>query len=209
MFARAVIIASLLAAGVLALYLPSVVPPERLLQQVRAEHALTSAFWGPGPALDILSRALDLYEDAKQAQPLGQAVPAPPPAGAVDAAVAERMTHVVSAFSNNAYFRSLDALFVLALYRVAALLAWLPALSVFVLAAAADGALRRVVKSQSFEEHDAEVAGGHAAVLVVVLCVTLVALVVPLTLHPALLAAVPIAAGVCARFAIANYHRRA
>ncbi len=205
MFLRALILVSFVVAGALALYLPSINPPERFLQQLRAEHALSSAFWGPARAAGILAQTLDFYEGTKQ--PFGQPVPERSPPSALDAAVVERIAHATSSLAHNAYFRSIDALFMLALYRFAALIQWLPLLLVFILVSVLDGLLSRVVKSKSFERHHPEVFALNAIVVVIVACATLVAFVVPLTLHPVALAAVPIASAVCASVAIANYHR--
>lgn len=208
MFLRAASIVSLVLVALLTLYLPSAHPPERFVQQVRTEHALNREFWGPQRALRTLARALDLYEGTKDTQPLGQGVPHPAPASALEAAMVTQLAQATQAFTHNAYFRSIDALLMLACFRLAALLEWLAPLSVFILVAVFDGAARRVVKAKTFGEHNPEIVAVHAVVLVLVLCASLVALVLPVTVHPAWLALAPIAVGVCLSFAVANYHRR-
>jgi hypothetical protein len=46
---RIVWIAALGCVLALVLYIPSAVPPDRLMQTVRAEHELNTTLWGSGP----------------------------------------------------------------------------------------------------------------------------------------------------------------
>ena len=94
---RVVAIASLLALLILVLYLPSAYPPERFMNQLRAEHALNAEFWGPEPAMRILSRMLDLQTVAS---PRVTPVPTEAKAAseAIDLAVGKNMSDVKRAF---------------------------------------------------------------------------------------------------------------
>ena len=122
---RVVTIAALLCLLVLVLYLPSAHPPERFLAQIRSEHQAMEALWGEAPALRILDRALCLQGAAREATPV------PPTAGAsaasgVDGAVAREMASVNQRLFGNTYFRAIDALMLLAAFRLSAMLEWLP-----------------------------------------------------------------------------------
>jgi hypothetical protein len=83
---RVVAVVSLVCLLVMVLYLPSAYPPERFLAQLRTEHAATAAYWGDGPALRILSLALNVQDSARQATPTPSTADAPA-ATAVDGAV--------------------------------------------------------------------------------------------------------------------------
>jgi hypothetical protein len=96
-----------------------------------------------------------VQDSARQATP----VPSPadaPPANAVDGAVAREMATVNQRLFNNAYFRSIDALLLLASFRFATLLEWLPWLLAFTVAVLLDGYIVRQIKSKEFRQHDPE-----------------------------------------------------
>jgi uncharacterized membrane protein len=109
---------------------------------------------------------------------------------------------------NNQYFKSIGALFALATYRFSAFVEWLPYLSVFVLAAFLDGFIRRIVKSKEFLQHNPELFALHASLVILIACGTVVAFVLPVTVHPLLLALVPASIGIFGSLAVANYHHR-
>ena len=122
---RAVAVASLVSLLVLVLYLPSAHPPERFLAQLRDEHRAAAEFWGTAPALRILSRGLGVQDSARRAAPIPSLGDAPQ-ADVVGAAVAGEMASVNQRLFNNPYLRSIDALLLLAAFRLATLLEWLP-----------------------------------------------------------------------------------
>lgn len=204
---RFVSTASLLALLILVLYLPSATPPQRFLDQLRAEHAMTVEFWGREHAMRILSRALDWQTAANRASPVPSPTDAPAP-NPVDLAVAKQMAEVNHRLFNNPYFRSIDTLLALATYRFSGLLELLPALRVFMLAALFDGFLVRIVKSKEFLQHNPEVFALHVCAAIMTACATVLALVLPVTLHPLMLAVVPIAISVFASRALADFHLR-
>lgn len=205
---RIVAVVSLLCLLVLVLYLPSAHPPERFLVQLRTEHQSTTAFWGEAPALRILSRALGLQDLARQATPVPSATDAPP-ATAVGGAVAHEMKSVNQRLFNNAYFRSIDALVLLAAFRLSSLIEWLPWLAAFAIAVMVDGAIRRLIKSKEFRQHDPELFALYACLAIVTACATVVGFVIPLTLHPLVMPGVAIAISVLLSRALASFHRRA
>ncbi len=204
---RVVSIAALLSLLVLVLYLPSAHPPERFLAQIRSEHRAMEELWGEAPALRILDRALGLQGAAQEATPL------PPTAGAsaasgVDGAVAREMASVNQRLFGNSYFRAIDALVLLAAFRLSAMLEWLPWMAVFLVAAIADGAISRVIKSKEFLHHDPERFALNASLAILLTCGAVVALVVPAFLHPLLApAGLSALALLCGR-SIAHFHRR-
>jgi hypothetical protein len=202
---RVVAVVSLLCLLVLVLYLPSAHPPERFLAQLRTEHQATVSFWGPAPALRILSRALGMQDVARQATPVPSAADAP--AGTVGGAVSHEMASVNQRLFNNAYFRSIDALVLLAAFRVSTLLEWLPWLAAFAAAVLVDGLIVRLIKSKEFRQHDPELFALYACLAIVTGCATVVGFVVPVTLHPLVMPAVPLLTSVLLSRAVGSFHR--
>src|SRR3990167_3566546 len=139
---RAVAVVSLVLLLVLVLYVPAAHPPERFLGQLRSEHEAAVAFWGPEPAYRMLDRAMRLQSGAAEASPLPAARDMPRTPG-INGAVAIEMASVNQRLFNNAYFRSVDALLMLASYRLSSLLEWLPWLLPLVVLAADHHRLRQ------------------------------------------------------------------
>ena len=149
--------------------------PERFLAQLRAEHEAATAYWGAEPATRMLDRAMHARSTA-QVTPIPAAKDAPSPAG-VNGAVSREMSSVNQRLFNNAYFRAVDALLLLASYRLSTLLEWLPWLAAFVLAAVVDGGLARLIKAKEFPQHDPEMfALLYASLGIVILCATVIGL---------------------------------
>lgn len=205
---RATATLSLTALLILVLYLPAVTTPERYLAVLHAEQALTAEAWGPEPAARILAHMLDWQATLQAAAPLPNRTAAPD-LQPVHRATAREMAAIHRRIFDSAYFRAIDAALALAAYRFAALLAWLPALAVFLFAVLADGFIVRIVKSSAFRQHDPEVFALHTCGAIVTGCATMVACVVPAPVHPLLWPIAPIAMSVFASRALADYHRRA
>ena len=204
---RTVALLSLVSLLVLVLYLPSAHPPERFLAQLRAEHLATAEFWGEEPAMRILSRALSVQDSARQVTPVPSAADAPPP-GAVVGAVAQEMATVNQRLFNNAYFRSIDALVLLASFRLATLVEWLPWLLAFMVAVIIDGYFVRLIKSKEFLQHDPELFALYACGAIVTACATVLGFVVPITLHPMVMPCVPLVVSLLLSRAVGSFHRR-
>ena len=204
---RAVAVLSLLVLLVLVLYVPSAHPPERFLAQLRAEHEAATAYWGAEPATRMLDRAMRMQDSTAEVTPIPAAKDAPSPAG-VNGAVSREMSSVNQRLFNNTYFRAVDALLLLASYRLSTLLEWLPWLAAFVLAALVDGGFARLIKAKEFLQHDPEMFALYASLGIVTLCATVVGFVLPMTLHPLLLPCVPLVVGVLAGRALGCFHRR-
>lgn len=205
---RIVSIAALLCLLVLVLYLPSAHPPERFLAQIRSEHQAMEALWGEAPALRILDRALGLQGAAREATPVPPTASASA-ASSVDGAVAREMASVNLRLFGNSYFRAIDALVLLAAFRLSAMLEWLPWMAAFVAAAMADGAISRVIKSKEFLHHDPEVFALAVSAAIVLACTAAVTFVLPTTLPPLTLPTVIVAIALLAAAALSSFHRRA
>lgn len=203
---RAMAVASLLALLVLVLYVPSAHPPERFVDQLRTEYTNAAVFWGKDAGTRMLSRAMSMQESAGRASPIPSSKDAAP-VGGVNAAVGREMASVNQRLFNNPYFRSIDALLLLASFRLAMLLEWLPWLLAFPVAAMADGYLVRLVKAKEFLHHNPEVFALYACLAIVTSCATVLALVLPITLHPLVVPCVPVVIGTLIGAAIQHFHR--
>jgi hypothetical protein len=208
MIIRVVSTVSLILLLILVLYLPSANPPERFIAQLSVEHERNITFWGEEHALRILSRMLELHTDAQHASPIPDTFVSAESRSQVDSVAASQMSHASARLFNNQYFKSIGALFALAAYRFSAFVEWLPYVSIFVLAAFLDGFIRRVVKSKEFLQHNPQVFALHASLVIMIICGTVVAFVLPVTVHPLLLALVPASIGIFGSLAVANYHHR-
>jgi len=204
---RIVSIAALLCLLVLVLYLPSAHPPERFLAQIRSEHQAMQVIWGETPALRILNRALILQGTAREATPVPPTASASAASG-VDGAVAREMASVNQRLFGNSYFRAIEALVLLAAYRLSAVLEWLPWMAAFLAAAVADGAISRVIKSKEFLHHDPERFALYASVSILLACAAVVALVLPVEVHPLVSPGVVATLAVLWGRSVAHFHRR-
>ncbi len=189
------------------LYLPAAHPPERFIAQIRREHDLQTAFWG----LERASRFLQ--ETIEMSQTMVDLIPPTlwndPQGGQASRAVSQEMAHVKERFFGNAYFRSIDALVLLATYRVAAVRTWLEVETPFAAVLLLDGLLVRTVRAKELKPHDPERVAVHACLCVLLLCATVVAFVVPIAITPVSMGLLlPIGSLFMSRI-IANYHRAA
>ncbi len=204
---RAVAVLSLLTVLVLVLYIPSAHPPERFLAQLRAEHEAAAVYWGNEPAIRILNRAVRIQDATAEVTPIPAAKDAPSRAD-VDGAVSREMAFVNQRLFNNPYFRSVDALLLLAAYRLSTLIEWLPWLSVFMLAALVDGGYTRLIKAKEFLQHDPEMFAVYANASIIILCATVVSFVLPVIFPPILLPCVPVLIGTLVGKTAGCFHRR-
>ena len=181
------------------------------MAQIRAEYAAAADVWGPEHALRIMARMLDMQTAQAQVSELPTAMEAASAASSVspvDAAMAGQIGQMGKRLFSNPYFKSIDALLALAMYRLSVWIESLPVLLIFGLLALADGLLMRVVRSKVFEQHNPEMFALHASTVILVSCLSVVAFVLPVFVHPYWLAAAPFVMGVCVNRAVANYHRR-
>lgn len=204
---RAVAILSLLILLILVLYVPSAHPPERFLALLRDEHRIAVEYWSPQPAERMLDRAVRMQEATANVTPIPATKDAPS-TSAVNGAVLLEMTSVNQRLFNNPYFRSVDALLLLASYRLSTLLEWLPLLAAFVMAAIADGGFARFIKAKEFRQHDPEMFAWYASLGIIMLCATVIGFVLPMRLHPLLLPCAPLVVGVVVSRALGCFHLR-
>jgi len=201
-----VCLAALLA---IALYLPSAYPPERFLDQLRREHASIAELWGATVAARILDTALGLQDSARRAAPSPHAEPPAASAAAVDTAVAHEMSSVSQRLLGNAYFRSIEALFLLAMLRLGTMAHALPWLLPFIVAVIANGQVSRLLKAREFGQHDPEVFALAIAGAIALTCVTFVALLVPAEIPVIVWPAAPLVVALLVGRAWACFHLRA
>lgn len=203
---RAVVLASLVGILGLVLYVPSAFPPERLLAHLRAEHQAAVELWGAAPSVRILEHALRLQHSAVGMTRTHTA--ADPDIGRpLDAALARELSSASQRLLDSSYFRSFDALLLLAAYRLATLAEWLPIHLIFVVAAFLDGAIVRRVKAKEFRQHNPEMFAVHACLAVIMVCATLFGFVVPLTLHPTVMPCMPLLLAIPLSRSVGSFHR--
>lgn len=201
-----VCLAALLA---IALYVPSAYPPERFLDQLRHEHTSIAELWDHAVAARVLDTALGLQDSARRAAPSPHAATPAESAAAVDNAIAHEMSSVSQRLFSNAYFRSIEALFLLSMFRLGTMAHALPWLLPFVVAVLADGQVSRLLKAREFGQHDPEVFALAIAAAIAVSCMTFVALVVPADMPVIVWPAAPLIVALLAGRALACFHLRA
>lgn len=204
---RAIVIASLTALLVLVLYLPSAHPPERFLGHLRREHIDLGKWWGGVHANRVLSRALDAHKISNAI------VPQPDTtdiwrSDSVNQVVSAEMSAVNARLFQSDYFRSVDALALLATYRLFAILEWAPWIAAFALAATIDGAIIRGIKAKLFGHHNPELYSVSVLLATLVIGGTLIALVMPATAPPLLLPSTLASMAVLVNIGLRNFHRR-
>lgn len=193
----------------MALWVPSAYPPERFLDQLRQEHASIAQLWSDAVAARILDTALGLQDSARRVAPSPHAAQPAASAPAVDTAVAGEMSSVSQRLFGNAYFRSIEALFLLAMFRAGTMAHALPWCLPFVVAVLADGQVSRLLKAREFGQHDPEVFALAIATAIAVSCVTFLALLVPAEVPAIAWTAAPLIVALLAGRALACFHLRA
>lgn len=202
---RIIAIAALTLLLVIVLYLPAAHPPERFVAQIRVEHGLHADLWGETGARRIMDRTLVMNRALSSNSPVPAASQAPG-TDRMAQAVAQEMERVNRRFFGNSYFRSIDAL-LLATYRLAALIEWMPLQAFVILAIVADGLIVRVLRSKTFKPHDPEWFALHGSALILLVCASIVAFGVPITLSPMLLGSVPVVGAFFLSRFVGNFHR--
>jgi hypothetical protein len=204
---RVAAIASLLVTLVLALYLPSAFPAERFLDQLRSEHRAAASLWGAGDASRMLDNALRMLDSTTGVTPVAMGRSAT--VGQVDTAVSREMTTVGRRLVDNAYVRSIEALVVLAMFRLSAIGHAIPWLLPFLGAAVADGQLSRLRKAREFTRHDPELFALAIVGGIVMACATFTAALLPVEMPAWVWPAAPLAIAWSMAQALACYHHRA
>lgn len=167
---------------ILVFYVPSTRDAQFFLDQIKSEHALTTAHWGQDIATRILRQASDTKMGSTGLLPIPSAADGPRFRDAGDA-VTREMNEVNQRLFGNRYFQSIRQLQALASYRLSHLMYWLPWFAAFLLANLADGALHRRIRSKGLNAANPEAFGLLATAATLVVCATGVALLLP-TLGP-------------------------
>jgi len=219
---RFMVVSVLVGLLVLVLALPATRPPAQFLAVMRAEHEAMAGFWGADAADAILQQALVWQGDAAAVAPVPRAADAPGRAGqpgsgastggatsAANQAAAREMAAVSRRLFDNAYFRSVQAVLLLAAFRLAALLQWLPWLAALGIAVLVDGVTVRRIRATQLRPHDPERFAVFAGSGVLGVCLLLLSAVAPMQLPP--LAAAWTLVGITALvgLALGEFHRRA
>lgn len=186
----------------LALAVPALVAPTAISAAIREESRLHARFLGNAAARDALERArrwlgLAASPDAEIAQA----------ATAQSDPLSERLANVGARILETAYFQRARALVRLAAHRAAALVEWLLLGLPILIAAIADGAVMRTVKTRSFVHLSPVLFGLGLHGALAVLGGALVLLLVPHTIHPLAWAGLLASLAVAARSTVANFHR--
>ncbi|MDN2705680.1 MULTISPECIES: DUF4400 domain-containing protein [unclassified Janthinobacterium] len=187
MLIRLTAIVSLSVLLILVLYLPSAFPPQRFVAQIRAEHIASADCWGNPYAGRVLGRLFE-YQAALAAQPASihvQDVQVNP----VAQPIANSLGRVRSQLFQSSYFRSLDTLTMLALYRLAGIVQWWATFAVLMMAFIVDAMVRRRIKRLGFARPHPEWFAAAMGVAILLVCLLAVACVLPVQLSPLLLPA--------------------
>jgi hypothetical protein len=202
MIIRIVAVVSLCLMLLLVLYLPAAYTTAQFLQQIRVEHAICSQYWQGGAAARILERTLAFVESKPTRVPL--IIQDKPPASP-GTAVTQEVARVGTRMFDNAYIRSLNGLFALGAYRLATLVEWLPPFGILLGAVSIDGIIIRAVKKQEFRRHSPEIVSLSACITIMTACAMVLLLVMPWTLHPAVLPVMLLIISIWMNLGIANY----
>ncbi len=208
MIVRGVVIISLLSVLGCIIYFPSAVEPQAFYSSIYTEMSRGAQYWGEAHVTTTVKRMLEWDRSAKKAVSAPQR-----PKRTVESAVSRQMHRTTDGIrqrlSNIQYLRSLEALWLLASFRLSALVSWLPAFGISLLAFISDGLVRRGIKSKEFIQHSPELFAVSACVVIVLLCVVSVALVVPFPLHPVVIPVLLTMITLLVGTAVANYHKNA
>ncbi|MBY0241995.1 MAG: DUF4400 domain-containing protein [Burkholderiaceae bacterium] len=200
-FIRAVTIASLVSLLLLVLYLPAVTPPSTFFDRIRAEHGQQGAAWGPAHAQQALERALSIAERPVAAPMIG----AGGGQGRVMTVAGRQLNTVGRRLIDSDYLRSVNALLLLAAFRLAALAQLAPGFLLLACACIADGLVRRRVKGLEFSRHHPDVWTASVCAAWLTVCTVVITAVLPAAVPVALLPLLIGLACVCTAIAIANY----
>lgn len=204
---RIVAIISLTSLLIMVFYLPAAYTPEQIVQHLHQELRASQRYWGSKPTLLMLDRALDMQTSTSDAAQLPNAHAASQPAS-LDAAVAREITGVHGRLFKNSYFRSIEALFSLACFRLSSMVHWLPWLLLLALPIVLDGYWHRIIQAQQFRQFDPEIFAVWTCLSIMTSCASVLALVAPIEIHPLVMPCAPVLTLGLAGLAWRSYHRR-
>ena len=189
------------------LYIPSTTSPERFIETIKMENAAHRAAWGDDAANRIMVRLLDLHQGVVQEPPPAMSSSAATlPAGSPQAAVTAQVGQMGARMFANSYFKSIEALMMLATYRACALIELLPLALLVLVVVAIDGFVVRVVRSREFVPHSAELFSASAACSILVGSLIMLSMFLPLSMPPMYITAAIVVMLFILSRAISNYH---
>lgn len=197
----AVLLGGLLITVGLGLLVPAKTDPNHLFDRLRTEYSATSETWNETTARRVLERGGQLFD---LVGPVA-AGNAPSRLGATEPSNA--LAQAVDRLLASTYFRGIDAMLMLAAFRLSLLLEWLAWLGLLLAAAVFDAVMVRAVRSREVRASDPEtyaLAAGAGAGLLSLLVAGLVA---PVTLPPWSIPAVASTMLWCIGVSVARYHR--
>jgi len=201
---RIVFIASLALVVCTLLYVPSITPAERFIDAIQAENEAHRSLWGEDTANRVMLRLLDMQQAVKQPH-LQQASPTPAP-NTPEAAVAQQVGAMGTRMFANSYFRSIEALVMLASYRACALVELLPMALIVLIVVMIDGLVVRVVRSREFIPHSAELFSASAIGAIFIGAGVVLSLFLPFSIHPMYPAAALMTMLFVLSRCVSNYH---
>jgi len=187
---------------VLWLSLPAFVSSASVVAALRSEDSLHGIWLGERAAERVLVRTLDWLGQASAAgEDLARHRPVP------DDPLSVRLASAADALLATPYLQTIRALGRLGVYRVAALAEWFALGLPVLVGAVIDGALMRTVATRSFAHPSPVFFGvGLHGTIVVGTCMVL-ALLLPVVLHPVLWGTLIALLGMALRTLVANFHR--
>jgi len=194
MLTRFVIIVSLALCAIFFFVAPSRYTADDFRSVIVQEHGLNAAFFGEAHA----SRVLALLDQFRSTM-AGPSVHNESGAAAAHGAPAQ--------FSKSAYGQAMDAMFLLAVYRLSYFLEFLPLFLPFLIVFIIDGFCARSVRAREFVPHSPAMYGSVLFLLVCVCALIVIAFSLPFALHPLVLACCPVIASCLAGIAVGNYHK--
>lgn len=203
---RIVAIASLTAVLIIVLYLPSTHPPTYFMALLRQEHEVNMRFWGDRHGLAIMERMLEMQASYAESSPLPQQGASPAAEGA-NQAVADEMTKVGQRLFNSPYFRSIDALFALALYRLATLWEGFKDVWIIGIAVLVDSFFVRTIKAKEWRHHNPEMFALYICGSIITACGVFIALVLPVNIQPHIWVASAFMLWLFASRAVVHFHK--
>jgi Domain of unknown function (DUF4400) len=175
---RAIALSTLLGHLIVMPYLPTVWPAERFLAQIRAEHQAHQSAWGPRAAAQILDRAVSWHAGLQRVAfslwplPGGPAQPGAPPA-------ARELAMARGKLFDAGYFRGLQALLMLAAFRLSTGCQWWLATAILGAAVLVDSLALRRLRADEFNGHDPERYAMWGGLALAILAMASLALLMP------------------------------
>lgn len=204
-YARCIVIVALTVLLLLVLYLPAATAPAQFVAVIKADHAATTRYWGDVQALGMLRRAMAWQVAAEPAPIPAQSLPKA--TAGIDRAMQSEVAALGERVTGSAYFRSMQAMMLLASYRAAVMCQSAIVLALMLVAAVVDGLVVRSVRQKEFVEHNPEKCTLAACSTVILCCGMALACALPMALPSAMMPGMGALVCISIRSALANYQK--